>query len=94
MKAFIPVTASRGCEQSEAVSETTLKSSRRGRFHWTHSRPIIADLKVYPNPARDFVIVEYRKDNMFDNAILEVLDMNGRKIKCFFLQKNDTQQII
>lgn len=80
--------------QEPIVSETTLKSSRRGRFHWTRSRSFTPNMKVFPNPARDFVIVEYHKNDMLDQAILEVLDMKGRKVRSYFLPKTANQQII
>jgi len=51
-------------------------------------------MKVFPNPARDFVIVEYHKNDMLDQAILEVLDMKGRKVRSYFLPKTANQQII
>ncbi|MFH1298188.1 MAG: T9SS type A sorting domain-containing protein [Bacteroidota bacterium] len=80
--------------QEPLVSETTLKSSRRDRFTWTHSRPIAADLKVFPNPAKDFVIAEYKKNNVLDQVQIVVLDAKGIKIRSYALQKAESQQLI
>jgi len=80
--------------QEPIVNESTLKSSRKSKFHWTHSRPINTVLKVFPNPARDFVIVEYKKNNVLDLVQLVIMNVKGIKIRSYPLHKAENQQII
>ncbi|MBP1629947.1 MAG: hypothetical protein H6Q15_840 [Bacteroidetes bacterium] len=39
-----------------------------------------ASLRVYPNPAKDFVLVDIEADR-FDKADIEIYDLNGRMVK-------------
>ena len=48
------------------VNESTLKVSRKEKYHWTHSRTIAAEMKVFPNPAEDYIIVEYAQKQHTD----------------------------
>ncbi len=45
-------------------------------------------LKVYPNPARDYVIVEYQLAGDADKAVVKVIDNNGF-IRKTILQENN-----
>lgn len=76
------------------VSESTFKSSRKSRYHWTNSHLITSDLKVFPNPARDFIIIEYNKSNKEDQTQILIINSQGIKIDSYFLGKNQDQKII
>jgi len=76
------------------VNESLLKSSRKGRYHWTHSRPISSVLKVFPNPAKDFVIVEYKAGDILDQSMIIINDAKGSYIHSYKLTKIENQLII
>jgi hypothetical protein len=80
--------------QEPIVNESTLKSSRKDKFHWTNSRSIKSSLKVFPNPAREFIIVEYRKNNILDQIQIEFLDSKGIKVRSYILSKSENQQLL
>jgi hypothetical protein len=47
-------------------------------------------LKVYPNPAKDFITIE---NSSGKSMVVTVTDMQGRIVKKFNLERNDNQQI-
>ena len=61
---------------------------------WTHSRPIASEFKVFPNPAKDFVIIEYRKQNFWDDVVIDILDAKGRRIRTYGFSQDASQKII
>jgi len=44
-------------------------------------------LKVYPNPARDYIIIEYALNIVFDNASVVLYDASGKTIRKFTISK-------
>jgi hypothetical protein len=80
--------------QEPIVSESMLKSSRKGRYHWTNSRPISSVLKVFPNPAKDIIIAEYKTNNILNKALIIITDAKGSFIRSYKLIKNENQLII
>jgi len=80
--------------QEPIVNESTLKSSRKGKFHWTRSRSIISEFKVFPNPTKDFIIVEYQKASALDQVLIEIIDAKGIEIKSCLLSKTENQPLI
>jgi hypothetical protein len=75
-------------------NESELKSSRKDKYHLKSSRSINHDLKVFPNPAKDFVIVEYKIDDRTESGIIRILDINGRVKNTVHLQSIENQQVI
>jgi hypothetical protein len=80
--------------QEPIVSESMLKSSRKGRYQWTNSRPISSVLKVFPNPAKDIIIAEYKTNNILNKALIIITDAKGSFIRSYKLIKNENQLII
>ncbi len=56
--------------KSEEVRKPRVKSENPG----------LAYLKVYPNPAKDFVTIEYNTWNDKTHDVIEVIDESGRKV--------------
>ena len=75
-------------------SGSTLKSSRKDGFHWTRSHSIESDFKVFPNPAKDFIIVEYKNNCNDTEGLIRILDLDGRLLKSQPFKKSENQQII
>jgi len=76
------------------VNESTLKSSRKGKYHWTRSRTIDSEIKVFPNPAKDFIIVEYKKSSALDHVHIVFIDAKGIKLRSYLFLKKENQTII
>ena len=51
-------------------------------------------LNVYPNPAKDYFIVEYKFNNEINGNRLEVVDALGHNVKSFDIIKKEGQLII
>ena len=73
--------------------ETSLKSSRWYR-HFGKNIKISSELKVYPNPCKDYIIAEYQKEKPTDIAICHLINSSGLILSTFSLQKTSTQVII
>lgn len=80
--------------EEPVISASELKSSRKNRYHWTSSHSIESSFKVFPNPASDFIIIEYKNNCYADEGLIQILDLNGRIIKSQLLKKKENQQII
>jgi len=76
------------------INESTLKSSRKGKYHWTRSRSIVSKMKVFPNPAMDYIIVEYAHYDDSDEVQLTLFDSRGIKTGIFSLTKSKDQKVI
>ncbi len=57
-------------------------------------QPEVAYLKVYPNPAKDFVTIEYNTYNDKTLGVIEVIDESGRKVSCRNLGRQFDQIIL
>jgi len=75
-------------------NESELKSSRKGKYQRNSSRSINHGFKVFPNPAKDYMVLEYMKDSKDDRIRIVILDMKGRRIGEYSLEKNADQKII
>lgn len=73
---------------------SVLKSSRKGRYHWTRSQAINSDFRVFPNPAKDYIIAEYKMDENELSGVIKILDLHGRMLKSEPLKKKQNQQLI
>ena len=51
-------------------------------------------LKVFPNPAKDYLIIEYILESAQSNAILQLTDMSGKILSTYQLNNKQDQQII
>ncbi len=51
----------------------------------------VVEVKVYPNPARDFVTFEYQIGEIETEASIVVMDLSGRTIKVFSLSDPEGQ---
>ena len=76
------------------VFTNQVKSSRRDQYHWLSSGSNTLKFRVYPNPVKEFFIVEYRKNDPMDKAKIEIFDINGKDIRSVPLLKNDNLQVI
>lgn len=64
---------------------------RKQKEHRPNSnyRPIYSNgLKLYPNPAADFCIIEYTTKSLNANTYVQIIDIEGRKIKDLQLNKS------
>jgi hypothetical protein len=50
-------------------------------------------LKVYPNPSKDYVIIEFLTTDL-ENAMIEITDSNGRSLNNIQLQSNRDQLVV
>jgi hypothetical protein len=51
-------------------------------------------IKVYPNPAGSFFIIEYDLRNFSEPAQIKILDITGREITEFLLKDKQNQRIV
>ena len=51
-------------------------------------------LKVYPNPAKDYFIVEYQLTEEINHAVIEIVDAMGRKLQSIALFNKKDQIMI
>ncbi|MBP8977681.1 MAG: T9SS type A sorting domain-containing protein [Bacteroidales bacterium] len=49
---------------------------------------------MFPNPAKDYIITEYRKNDSNEEVILEMIDFNGKIVRSYNLPKTENQQLI
>jgi hypothetical protein len=80
--------------QEPIVFTNQLKSSRKERYHFTRSGLSLSEFKVYPNPARDYIIVEYHKKNHTDEVSVDILDATGKNLQSFPFQNSKNRHII
>jgi hypothetical protein len=59
-----------------------LPSSVVSAISFSGSQPSLS-LNAYPNPATDFIRIEYELPTNIDNASLRLIDSNGRAVKNF-----------
>lgn len=51
-------------------------------------------LKVYPNPAVDYIIAEYQLDECINKPLLNIIDVLGRNLQSFTLSCNKGYEVI
>ncbi|HNQ66986.1 MAG TPA: T9SS type A sorting domain-containing protein [Bacteroidales bacterium] len=49
-------------------------------------------LKVYPNPAKDFISIEYKLNDEIAKSVLKIVSVNGQLVK--YLELTNSQDII
>ncbi len=76
------------------VFTNNLKSSRKEKYHWKSSGSTLSDFRVFPNLARDFLIIEHLKDKPSDQATIEFFDIKGDRVKSVLLPGRQTEVII
>ena len=74
------------------LPDTGLKDSR---IKWVKSKHFtINTLKIYPNPAHTYFIVEYTLKDEQENAIMEISDYSGKKLMSYNLNGNNDYLVI
>jgi len=79
--------------QEPIVFANQLKSSRKERYHFTRSGLSLSEFKVYPNPARDYIIVEHYKKNQTDEISVDILDSTGKNVQSVPLLNSESQVV-
>ncbi|MCD4773822.1 MAG: T9SS type A sorting domain-containing protein, partial [Bacteroidales bacterium] len=51
-------------------------------------------MKIFPNPAGNYFIIEYDLSEFQGNSILVISDINGKQLKLFILKSEHNQLII
>ncbi|NCA76996.1 MAG: T9SS type A sorting domain-containing protein [Alphaproteobacteria bacterium] len=76
------------------VFTNNLKSSRKEKYHWKSSGTTISDFRVFPNPARDFVIIEHQNYALSEQTLIDFIDIHGKCVKSVALASGKHQYII
>lgn len=76
------------------IGEDNLKSTKREKYRGVKPPADIPRLKVYPNPATDYFIVEYHLGSEVGNNILTISDVDGRIISSYLLNNAQDQVVI
>lgn len=76
------------------VFTNNLKSSWKDKYHWKSSGASLSDFRVFPNPAKDFVIIEYQNHQPCEQALVDFIDVNVKCIKSVELKGQKNQFII
>jgi hypothetical protein len=72
-----------------------LNSTEAGKWPFDESKyPKTSSLSLFPNPAGDYFIVEYKIAQSYKQAIIVINDMKGKMINRYRLQGNQNQIII
>ena len=63
-------------------------SFKSGKIHTENN------FKLYPNPARKYVIIEYSVKEENFNAFIQIIDNSGKIVKSLSFRENHTYQVI
>ncbi|MCX6269749.1 MAG: T9SS type A sorting domain-containing protein [Bacteroidetes bacterium] len=81
-------------QYEEPITINHISKSKRNR----NRMPVQSDgsnfLKVFPNPAKDYVVAEIHIPGIINNPYLSVFDMSGRTLKTIPLSNPDDQIVI
>ena len=80
--------------QEPIVFANQLKSSRKNRFHWRSSGLSLSQFKVFPNPAKNYIIVEYHKNNSMEKASVGIFNIKGKLLQSIPLPNSESQQVV
>jgi hypothetical protein len=73
----------------------TLNSGYAGKWPFTEiNYPTKSSLDVFPNPAGDYFIVEFKIAHSYIQAIIVIHDIKGKTVKNFLLTGNQDQIVI
>ncbi len=73
--------------------ETTLKSSKIFQ-QLGKEKKSLSEFKVFPNPCKDYIIVEYKKNRNTDEVTFSIINFKGSFLASYSLQKTSNQVVI
>lgn len=76
------------------LPDTSLKSTKKNKYRGVKQSQNGSRLKVYPNPANDYFIVDYRLDNTFSQATIIIHDVTGKIVKSYSAPGKRNQVIL
>ena len=74
------------------ILETTLKTSKT-LHHYGRKIELFSDIKIYPNPCNDYLIIDYSRENSGSNLYVEILDSKGIIVGTYLL-KNQSNLVV
>ncbi|NCA77953.1 MAG: T9SS type A sorting domain-containing protein [Alphaproteobacteria bacterium] len=80
--------------QEPILFESNYKSSGRKYSHFSKTVRQTPEFFVFPNPAKDFVILCTRNISSEHSAILTIIDMQGRQVGSIVLSLKAGQQVV
>ena len=76
------------------LPDTSLKSKKRDRYRGVKLPFEINILKVYPNPAHDYFVVEYHWESAPNYGFIHMYDIAGKEVGSFSITGKQNQVII
>jgi hypothetical protein len=76
------------------LPDTSLKSTKKDKYRGAKQSLTVSVLKVYPNPANDYIIVEYHLDDIPSQGMIIIHNATGRIIKSYSISRSRNQEII
>lgn len=76
------------------LPESTLKSSKRDKYHGAKSPLEENLLKIYPNPVKMFFVVEYNLNEVTVGSCLEISDIMGKILNRIPITSMEDQKVI
>ena len=76
------------------LPDTSLKSTKKDKYRGAKQSMTGSGLKVYPNPANDYIIIEYQFDDIPSQGMINIHNASGRIIKSFSISRSRNQEII
>jgi len=76
------------------LPDSSLKSTKRDKYTGAKHAKTSLKLKVYPNPANDYFIVEYQLKNNLSRGTINILDVTGTLMKSYVVSDKINQVII
>ena len=86
-----------GLEYNEpyVLPDTSSTKSAKVKTHYDVIRNMAADyLKLYPNPAENYITIEYKMPYGYDKAIVEIVDITGIKKEIYRLSGSWGEKIV
>ena len=73
----------------------SLNSNEAGKWPFDQPNyPKSSSLKLFPNPAADYFIVEYEISQSYEQAVITIYDMKGKTINNYQLSGNQNQIVL
>ncbi len=76
------------------VFTNNLKSSRKEKYHWKSSGVPISDFRVFPNPAKNFIVIEHQNHKSSAQATVDFINIHGTCVKSVVLAPVKHQYVI